>query len=117
MPFQDDVGQHNDRGHGGANVADDGHDVAPSDFPRIVVTDPEASAHGHLAADGSRGVAASRGAGRRQGVPPQSHAGAEQRTTPVGPDGRGAGRDGDGDLFGAAGGDEQIDQRTALASQ
>ena len=114
MPFQDNLGQHNDWGHGGANVADDGHDVAPSDFPRIVVADPEASAHGHLAADGSRGVAASRGAGRRQGVPPQSHAGAEQRTPP---DGRRAGRDGDGDLFGAAGGDEQIDQRTAMASQ
>ena len=116
MPFQDDLGQHNDWGHGGANVADDGDDVAPSDFPRIVVADPEASAHRHLAADGSRGLAASRGAGRRQGVPPQSHAGAEQRT-PVGPDGRGAGRDGDGDLFGAAGGVDHIDQRTALASQ
>ena len=114
MPFQDDVGQHNDWGHGGANVADDGDDVAPSHFPRIVVTDPEASAHRHLAADGSRGAAASRGARRREGVPP--HAGAEQRT-PVGPDGRGAGRDGDGDLFGAAGGDDHIDQRTAMASQ
>ena len=114
MPFQDNLGQHNDWGHGGANVADDGDDVSPSDFPRIVVTDPEASAHGHLAADGSRGVAASRGAGRREDVP-APHAGATR--TPLGPDGRGAGRDGDGDLFGAAGGDDHIDQRTALASQ
>ena len=111
MPFQDDVGQHNDWGHGGANVADDGDDVAPSDFPRIVVADPETSAHRHLAADGSRGVAASRGARRREGVPP--HAGA--RRPSLGPDGR-AGGHRDGDLLRAPGG-LHLDPATTMASQ